>query len=104
MRIKFISRFLLFVLFVFPLYFARAQGEVPTFQHTINRHSYTLVGHDPAQGVVTTIPAMLVPITLAFDAKKAAGKPFIMDAAPDVRRVLRSPIFSKFPFPSGGNT
>ena len=104
MRIKFISLFLFFVLFVFPLHFAHAQGDVPTFQHTINQHSYTLVGHDPAQGGVATIPAVLVPITLAFDAKKAAGKPFIMDAAPDVRRVLRSPVFSKFPFPSGGNT
>ena len=58
----------------------------------------------PAQGGTTTIPTVLVPITLSFEAKKTAGKPFVMDAAPDVPRVLRSPVFSKFAFPSGGTT
>jgi chitinase len=47
---------------------------------------------------------VLVPITLSFDAKKIAGKPFLMDAAPDVPRVLGSPVFSNFAFPSGGVT
>ena len=101
MRIKFIS---LFFLVVLPLRFAHAQGTVPTFQYTVDQGSYSLVGGDPARGGVTTIPAVLVPITLSFDAKKVAGKPFIMDAAPDVPRVLRSPVFSKFAFPSGGST
>ncbi len=101
MRNKFIG---LFFLLVLPLRIARAQGTVPTFQHTVGQGSYTLVGRDPARGGATTIPTVLVPITLSFDAKKAAGKPFIMDAAPDVPRVLRSPVFSKFAFPSGGNT
>ena len=41
---------------------------------------------------------------LSFDAKKTAGRPFVMDAGPDVARVLRSPIYSKFAFPSGGAT
>jgi chitinase len=101
MRINSIS--LLFLL-VLPLRFAHAQGTVPTFQHTVGQGTYTLVGHDPALGGATTIPIVLVPITLAFDAKKTAGKPFIMDAAPDVPRLLRSPVFSKFAFPSGGTT
>ena len=101
MRTKLIS---LFFLFVLPLRFARAQGTVPTFQHAVGQGSYTLVGRVPARGGVTTIPTVLVPITLSFDAKKAAGKPFIMDAAPDVPRLLRSPVFSKFAFPSGGST
>src|SRR6266436_3833340 len=91
-------------LLVLPLQLVRAQGTVPTFQHALDQGSYTLVGGDPAQGGTTTIPTVLVPITLTFDAKKHAGKPFIMDAAPDVSPVLRSPVFSKFAFPSGGTT
>ena len=87
-----------------PLQFAHAQGTVPTFQHAAGQGSYTLAGGDPAKGGATTIPTVLVPIMLSFDAKKTAGKPFVMDAGPDVARVLRSPIYSKFAFPSGGTT
>jgi len=88
--IKFIY---LFASLVVPL------SAVPTFQVTAGQASYTLVGRDPAQGGTTIIPAVLVPITLSFDAKKV-----VMDAAPDAARVLRSPVFSNFAFPSGGNT
>ena len=101
MRIKSIG--LLFLL-VLHLRTAHAQGTVPTFQHAAGQGTYTLAGRDPAQAGTTTIPTVLVPITLSFDAKKTAGKPFVMDATPDVPRVLRSPVFSKFPFPSGGAT
>jgi chitinase len=90
MRLKFIY---LFASLVLPLY------AVPTFQVTAGQGSYTLVGRDPAQGVTTTIATVLVPIALSFDAKKV-----LMDAAPDVSHILRSPIFSKFAFPSGGAT
>jgi len=96
------------VLFVF--FFAllshlvSAQGTVPTFRHTVKQSFYTLAGRDPAQGGTTTIPTVLVPITLSFDAKKIAGKPFIMDAAADIPRVLRSPVFSRFAFTFGGTT
>src|SRR5579862_1426572 len=92
------------LLLVPALLIAHAQTSVPMFQHAAGDSSYTLVGRDPAQGGTTTIPVLLVPITLLFDAKKTAGKPFIMDAAPDVPGVLRSPVFSKFTFPAGGNT
>ena len=74
---------------------ALAQGTVPTFQ----QNSYTLVGGDPAKGGSTTIPTVLVPVTLSFDAKKA-----VLDAAPDAARFLRSPVFSSFAFPTGGKT
>jgi chitinase len=47
---------------------------------------------------------VLVPITLSFDAKKTAGKPFVMDAAADVMSIVHSPIFSSFAFTSGGTT
>ena len=94
---------LLFLL-VLPLHLAHAQGTVPTFQLALGPGSYTLAGHDPAQGGTTTIPTVLVPVTLSFDAKKTDGKPFLLDATPDVPRVLRSPVFSAFAFPSGGTT
>lgn len=89
---------------ILPLGFAHAQGTVPTFQQTIGQGSYLLVGRDPARRGVTTIPTVLVPLKLSFEAKKARGKPFVMDASPDVRRVLRSPIFSDFAFAAGGDT
>jgi chitinase len=73
---------------------------LPTFQHKVDQSSYTLLGRDPAQGGTTTIPTVLVPVTLSFN----AGKPLVMDAAPDVAHVLRSPIFSNFRFPVGGDT
>lgn len=83
---------------------AQGAAAVPTFQITAGQGSYTLAGRDPAQGDVTTIPTVLVPITLTFDARKVAGEPVVMDAVPEVASVLRSPIFSKFDFPSGGVT
>jgi hypothetical protein len=101
MRIKPIC--LLFFLALCP-HLARAQGAVPAFQFAAGQGSYTLLGRDPAQGGTTTIRTVLVPIALSFDAKKTAGKPLIMDAAQDVPRVLRSPVFAKFAFPSGGAT
>ncbi|MBV8808175.1 MAG: glycoside hydrolase [Acidobacteriaceae bacterium] len=94
----------LLVFLTISLPFAHAQGTVPTFQRTIGAGSYTLVGRDPVQGGVTTIPTVLVPITLSLDAKTLAGKPFLMDAAPDVQSILRSPVLSNFAFPSGGVT
>jgi chitinase len=93
---------LLFLLL--PLTQAHGQGTVPTFERTAGGRSYTLVGRDPARGGVTIIPTVLVPLSLSFDAKKSAGKPFIMDAGVDVPRVLRSPVFSKFAFASAGAT
>jgi chitinase len=105
MRIKFICPlFILFALVVLSLHSAHAQGTIPTFQHAVGQASYTLAGRDPAQGDTSTIPTVLVPITLSFDAKKTDGKPFIMDAGADVPGVVRSPIFSKFAFVSGGTT
>ena len=83
---------------------AHAQGTVPTFKHSVGQGYYTLTGRDPGQGGTTTIPTVLVPIALSFDAKKTAGKPFVMDAAADVSPVLRSPIFSRFAFAAGNTT
>src|SRR6266550_3457974 len=100
MRIKFVCLLFLYL----SLQPAHAQGTVPTFAHSAGQGSYTLAGRDPAQGGTTTIPTMLVPIMLSFDAKHTAGKPFVMDAAADVSPVLRSPIFSRFVFAPGNTT
>ena len=87
-----------------PMRAVQAQGTVPTFVYTVGQGSYTLAGRDPAQGGVTTIPTVLVPVTLSFEAKKVAGRSFVMDAAVDVPRILRSPVFSKFQFAPGERT
>lgn len=81
-----------------------AQGTVPTFKYAFGQSFYTLAGNDPAQGRTTTIPTVLVPITLSFEAKKVSGKPFAMDPTADLMRIRRSPIFSNFAFTSGGTT
>src|SRR5258707_15048370 len=96
--------FLTVLLFlILPLRLAQAQGTVPIFQQVAGSGSYAVAGTAPAN-VTTTIATVLVPVILSFDAKLVAGKPFVMDARADVARVLRSPIFSRFPFPTGGNT
>ena len=92
------------LLIALPIQPAAAQGTVPIFQRTLGQSSYTLLGRDPAEGQTTTIPTVLVPLALSFEARQIAGKPFVMDAAPDVSRILASPIFSKFPFPAGSET
>ena len=101
MRIKSIC---LLFLSALSLQSAHAQGTVPTFVHNVGQSAYTLVGHDPAQGGITTIPTVLVPVTLSFEAKKTDGKLHVMDAAADVPHILRSPIFSKFAFSSDNDT
>lgn len=83
---------------------ALAQGTVPTFEYSVGQAKYVLVGGDPARGGTTTVPTVLVPVTLAFESKKIAGRPYIMQAEPDVVRILDSPVFSNFRFPRGGTT
>jgi chitinase len=101
MRFKLI--WLLFLLDL-SLYPAHAQGTVPTFERSAGQNSYTLAGRDPVEGGTTTIPTVLVPITLSFAAREPTGDPFVMAAAADVPRLLRSPIFSRFAFAPGNAT
>ena len=91
-------------LMVLALRVAGAQGTVPTFEHAMGAGAYRLVGHDPGQGGATTIPTVLVPVSLAFESKRSGGKPFLMAAGPDAARVAASPIFAAFAFPTGGTT
>lgn len=87
-----------------PLPLACAQGTVATFEHLVGQTKYVLAGRDPALGGATTIPTILVPVKLFFEAKKVAGKPVLMDAASDLAPLLRSPVFSNIAFPNGGTT
>ena len=80
------------------------QTGAPTFQHVVGDRTYTLLGRDPAQGGTTTIRTTVVPITLAFESKTTGGRPFVMDATPNVQAVLHSPVFAKFSFSSGEPT
>ena len=82
----------------------RAEPAIPTFRVAAGSVSYTLAGRDPARGGTTTIHVLLVPTELSFEAKKTAGKPFVMDVSADIPAILRSPVFSAFGFPAGGTT
>ena len=92
------------LLFLFSWSTAQAQGTVPVFTHTEGQSQYSLAGRDPSLGGVTTIPTVLVPITLSFDAKNIACKHVVLDARPEVSRILHSPVFSKFAFSSTAST
>jgi chitinase len=84
----------------------RAQGTVPVFRHSVGQNTYTLLGSSyESAAKATTIPTVLLPVSLTFETKKSsAGTPFTMSGAGDTKSVLRSPVFGKFKFPSGGNT
>jgi chitinase len=79
---------------------SHAQGTVPTFTRAIGGSSYTLAGRDPATSGTTSIPTVLVPITLTFDGSKSER----MDVAADVPQILKSPIFTRFTFGPGNKT
>jgi chitinase len=93
---------LLFLLLL-SLPFAYAQGTVPVFQMTTQRGAYTVVGNAVGTGT-TTIPTLLVPVTLVFEGSTSAGNPKRMDASGDAAEILASPVFTKYHFPDGGDT
>ena len=99
-----VARFLSIGLLLLPS--AYAQISLPTFTRTYTAagrdYSYTVIGSDPAKGGATTIPTVLVPITLTIEAPmNGAGEKAVLDASSDVTSVIRSPIFARYPFPSG---
>ncbi len=85
---------------------APATISLPTFTRTYNTagkdYSYTVIGGDPAKGGTTTIPTVLVPITLTIEAPMdAAGNKAVLDASTEVARVMHSPVFARYPFAAG---
>jgi len=93
-----IARFLLIVSFLIAAVGGYGQGTAPTFQFKAGQRSLTLPGRDPAQGGTTVIPTVLVAVRLTFDARPGGAKSLTLDAAGDVRQVLRSPVFAKAAF------
>jgi chitinase len=85
---------------------AGAIMSVPTFTRSFTvggkQYKYSLAGGSPELGGTTTIPTVLVPLSLSFDAYTGdAGKKVVMSAAADVPKVIQSPIFQKFGFTTG---
>ncbi|GAA3756468.1 hypothetical protein GCM10022270_13870 [Terriglobus aquaticus] len=74
-----------------------AQGTLPTFTHTGDSGSYTVLGNDPAKGGTATVPVTIVPITLTFEASKGVA----LSPALDIAKITRSPLFTPFPFATG---
>src|SRR5579863_5807243 len=93
-----IAHFLLLVSFPMAAGGCYGQGTSPTFQFKAGQSSLTLPGRDPAQGGTTVIPTVLVAVRLTFDPRPGGGKSLTLDAAGDVRQVLRSPVFAKAAF------
>ncbi len=82
---------------------AKSVRTVPTFTGsfvTNGRHySYTIAGREPASGGTTTIPTVVVPLSLSLNA--SAGHKAVFTAEGAVSEVLESPIFENFPFATG---
>jgi chitinase len=95
--------FCLLFLLLLSLPFAYAQGTVPVFQMATPHGTDTVVGGAGGTGT-TTLPTLLVPVTLVFEGTTVEGKPTRMDASGDAARILASPVFAKYPFPDGGDT
>uniref|UniRef100_Q02CR1 chitinase n=1 Tax=Solibacter usitatus (strain Ellin6076) TaxID=234267 RepID=Q02CR1_SOLUE len=84
---------------VLPAAPADGQTKVPTFRISAGQGSYTLAGQDPDRNATTTIPTLLVPVQLSFERNNVTGRRLVMDAAPDVSSILRSPVFASFAYP-----
>lgn len=81
---------------------AQALKSAPTFSGSFTtagkEYNYTIAGRAPESGGTTTIPAILVPLTLRFEGRVNTK---VIAAAPVVAKVIASPIFQKFPFATG---
>lgn len=80
--------------------------SVPTFAGSFaaggKQYSYTIVGGKPELGGTTTIPTVLVSVSLVFDGHAGkSGTKIVIDATPAVSKVVQSPIFQKFAFDTG---
>ena len=79
---------------------------VPVFTRSFaaggQEYHYTVAGRDPAQGGATTIPTVLVPVSLVFEGPAdQTGKKMEVSAADDVQKVVQSPVFQKHAFATG---
>ena len=99
-----IARFQLITGLLLAAFTGYGQGTVPTFHFKAGQSSLILPGRDSAQGGTTVIPTVLVPVRLTFNDNPGEGKSVTFDAAGDVPRILRSPVFARASFAAGGTT
>lgn len=81
-------------------------AAIPTFTGSFatngKQYSYTMAGRSPESGGTTTIPAVVVPVSLSFAGGGARnGHKTVMSPGDAVSLVLHSPIFEKFRFATG---
>lgn len=100
------SRWLIALCFTGPILFAQGLQTVPTFAGTFEtngkQYTYRMAGGNPEAGGTTTIPTVLVPVSLSFEAgAKRTGRAAGGNAERAVQQVLRSPIFQAIDFPNG---
>ena len=80
----------------------RRFGTVPTFSGSFvtagKQYAYRMAGGKPETGGTTTIPTVMVPLSLSFE---ASGHKTTMNAAEIAGDVLRSPVFQPFGFATG---
>ncbi len=79
---------------------------VPTFTGSFvtngKNYSYTMAGGKPELGGTTTIPTVIVPLSLSFEASGGpGGHKTVMTPVGDLAKILLSPIFQKFAFATG---
>jgi chitinase len=79
---------------------------VPTFTGSFvtngRQYSYTMAGRKPESGGTTTIPTVVVPLSLSFDASDGRSEhTVIANAENHVLDILHSPIFQPYPFATG---
>ncbi len=89
-----------------PLALAQTVRTVPTFTGSFvangKHYSYTMAGHKPELGGTTTIPTVVVPLSLSFDARAGRNQQKVtMSVEGALPEVLRSPIFRSFSFATG---
>lgn len=98
------SRLCFHVFLVSLLATAPATAAVPTFLHETSSGAYTIMGKAPATGATTTIPTLLVPVSLVFAPQWSGDRATVFDPGPDVKAVLHSPVFAQAGFGNAGST
>lgn len=79
---------------------------IPTFTGSFTTNGkeyfYTIAGRKPESGGTTTIPTVVVPLSLSFETHSGLGGPrVVLNAAQDMPEVLHSPIFEHYAFATG---
>jgi chitinase len=79
---------------------------IPTFTNSFvtngKQYSYTVAGQKPEAGGTTTIPAVVVPLSLSFEAGGGRnGQKVVMNVEDELPAILHSPIFESHTFGTG---